>query len=308
MHVFPSDSDSTPDRARRAFFIDSENGITTLIEGVEYLNEQDEVLVFHRNNLPEKVRLRLCMSAARVEWIACVDPNVKNSMDVQIIADMSARLQADLFDSGFIVSNDKGYLPALHYLQQTSRGEGHTLSQIPCIERAVYHDTFRLLDSIREANSKSELRWTLAATLGKKGAEKTMEGLSRLFAQPVPIKPIVVNGTAPSQDVPSESAALFEDALDGSLESQSSNESFKGVSGIGRALATKLKSVGIETPDQLKNVGALEAWERIYDADGSFSIKWIYSFEAAVQGIKPCLLNQKRKKELKQQAKQHVAA
>lgn len=78
---------------RRVFFIDSENGITGLIEGVQYLNSTDKVIVFHRDDIPQGTRARICKTPATVEWVACVDPKMKNSMDVQIIAELPPSLK-----------------------------------------------------------------------------------------------------------------------------------------------------------------------------------------------------------------------
>ena len=160
---------------RRVFFIDSENGITGLIEGVQYLNSTDKVIVLHRDDIPQGTRARICKTPATVEWVACVDPKMKNSMDVQIIAELSAQLEADRFDSAYIVSNDKGYLPALHYLQKTPRGRGHALERISSIERVIVDSTFRFLETLRTAESVSELRYSLTVMLGEREANRILD-------------------------------------------------------------------------------------------------------------------------------------
>lgn len=169
-----------PSRVHRAFFIDSENGLFSLIEGLEYLTDLDKLFVFHRENVAQELRLKIELCPAQIDWILCVDPKIKNSMDVQIIAELSAQLEANTFDSGFIVSNDKGYLPALHYLKQTSRGNNHVIELIPSIEREVAKGAFRMIDSLRSARSSNELKESLALTLGNTAAESTYANLEKV--------------------------------------------------------------------------------------------------------------------------------
>ncbi|MEG0505598.1 MAG: hypothetical protein RR547_13205, partial [Raoultibacter sp.] len=82
-----------PKKVRRTYFIDSENHINTCLQGIESLSEDDLVLVFHReNNLSQKQKSSIKDSKAQVEWILCQDSGVKNSLDVQLIAELSRRI------------------------------------------------------------------------------------------------------------------------------------------------------------------------------------------------------------------------
>ncbi len=294
------------ERAQRAFFVDSENGINSLIEGIENLNRSDRVVVFHRNAVPKNAQLRIEMCPAAVDWIACVDPGVKNSMDVQIIAELSACLQADKFESGFIVSNDKGYLPALHYLERSTRGEGHTLALVSSIEKGIARNMSEFFHALKEASTRQQLARAFALVMGEEGAKSTLDKLSALLVQPA--KEQLEN--AQSENL--AEGAVLRSADDITVPTQTSSKqehlSFKKTRGIGKALSCKLEEAGIETPLALKEVGSLEAWRRIHEEDKSFSVRWIYTFEAVVQGVSLDQLDQARKAELKKDAKKCIAA
>lgn len=372
---------------QRVFFIDSENGITGLIEGVQYLNSTDKVIVFHRDDIPQGTRARICKTPATVEWVACVDPKMKNSMDVQIIAELSAQLEADRFDSAYIVSNDKGYLPALHYLQKTPRGRGHALERISSIERVIVDSTFRFLETLRTAESVSELRYSLTVMLGEREANRILDRFGTLLTKkkaateaPKPARPCnepaaeaesmpsdpmadaLAKTSAPAVATPMEPAAsepsgstparLLEPAASGPepqdkapAESEAENAtraavgspapaaqratvqgcgkpgwaaspasasggapSFRDVPGIGKALSAKLSNAGIGTFDQLRALGAVEAWKRVRSTDRSFPVKWAFAFDVAIRGIPVSSLGQERKKELKRLARGQGAA
>ncbi|WP_195762891.1 hypothetical protein [Eggerthella guodeyinii] len=95
-------------KATRAFFLDSENGAARLLEGMELLNRSDLVVVFHRGSFPHEVKNKLERTSCSIEWVKCVDPGVKNSMDVQIIAELALRLATGQFEDAYILSEDKG--------------------------------------------------------------------------------------------------------------------------------------------------------------------------------------------------------
>jgi DNA transformation protein len=69
---------------------------------------------------------------------------------------------------------------------------------------------------------------------------------------------------------------------------------------IGKVVETQLNQVGINTEEELKNVGAEQAWLKIQQIDESACINRILALEGAIQGIKKTLLSEDRKKELKE--------
>lgn len=68
---------------------------------------------------------------------------------------------------------------------------------------------------------------------------------------------------------------------------------------IGPELERQLNVVGIETYDDLKNLGSMEAWLKIRAVDPSACIHRLYSLEGAIEGIKKAELPVERKTLLK---------
>lgn len=68
---------------------------------------------------------------------------------------------------------------------------------------------------------------------------------------------------------------------------------------IGKEVESQLNKVGIFTFDELKDIGAEQAWLKIQEIDTSACIHRLLALEGAIQGIKKTLLPQERKAELK---------
>ncbi len=68
---------------------------------------------------------------------------------------------------------------------------------------------------------------------------------------------------------------------------------------IGKVVEMQLNEVGIETYEDLKTLGAEQAWLKIQEIDASACIHRLYSLEGAIWGIKKTLLPEERKAELK---------
>lgn len=60
-----------------------------------------------------------------------------------------------------------------------------------------------------------------------------------------------------------------------------------------------MNKVGIFTYDELKDIGAEQAWLKIQEIDTSACIHRLLALEGAIQGIKKTALQQERKAELK---------
>ena len=69
---------------------------------------------------------------------------------------------------------------------------------------------------------------------------------------------------------------------------------------IGEFIEKQLNEVGISTYEELKNVGAKEAWLRIKSIDDSACIHRLYALEGAINGIKKSQLSEEVKAELKE--------
>lgn len=68
---------------------------------------------------------------------------------------------------------------------------------------------------------------------------------------------------------------------------------------IGEVLERQIVSVDINSPDELRVIGAKKAWLRILAVDDSACIHRLYSLEGAVRGIKKSMRDENIKLELK---------
>ncbi len=69
---------------------------------------------------------------------------------------------------------------------------------------------------------------------------------------------------------------------------------------IGKEIENQLKQVGIETLEQLKEVGSQQAWLRIKEIDESACINRLYCLEGAIQNMRKSNLAPEKKAELKE--------
>ncbi len=76
-------------------------------------------------------------------------------------------------------------------------------------------------------------------------------------------------------------------------------EQLSDLPNIGKVVVAKLKEVGIETPEQLKAIGAEEAFIRLATVDEGACLSMLCGLEGAVQGIRWHQLPRERKEELK---------
>ncbi|EGP4893633.1 TfoX/Sxy family protein [Enterococcus faecium] len=68
---------------------------------------------------------------------------------------------------------------------------------------------------------------------------------------------------------------------------------------IGKEVEKQLNAVGIYTMEQLKKVGAEQAWLKIKKKDHSACLHRLLALEGAIRGIKKSLIDTERKNELK---------
>ena len=69
---------------------------------------------------------------------------------------------------------------------------------------------------------------------------------------------------------------------------------------IGEKVEEQLNQVGIETFEQLKEIGSKQAWFRIRLIDDSACINRLYALEGAIQGIRWHHLSDEVKADLKE--------
>lgn len=68
---------------------------------------------------------------------------------------------------------------------------------------------------------------------------------------------------------------------------------------IGIEVERQLNKVGISTFDELKDIGAEQAWLKIQEIDASACIHRLLALEGAIQGVRKTALPQERRTELK---------
>ena len=69
---------------------------------------------------------------------------------------------------------------------------------------------------------------------------------------------------------------------------------------IGKEVERQLNEVGIHTYEELKVLGAEQAWLKIQEIDSSACIHKLLALEGAIYGQKKTLLPKERKEELKE--------
>lgn len=69
---------------------------------------------------------------------------------------------------------------------------------------------------------------------------------------------------------------------------------------IGPVIEQQLEQVGITTAEQLKEIGAEQAWLRIQGIDECACIHRLFGLEGAIRGIRKKQLGEERKEELRE--------
>ena len=74
---------------------------------------------------------------------------------------------------------------------------------------------------------------------------------------------------------------------------------------IGKTVEAQLVQVGIDSADELKRIGAKEAWLKIQKIDESACIHRLMALEGAIQGVKKTMLSDEVKADLKKICQGH---
>lgn len=82
-------------------------------------------------------------------------------------------------------------------------------------------------------------------------------------------------------------------------------EALSKLPNIGREIERQLNAVGIECYEDLKKLGAEQAWLKIQEIDATACIHRLFTLEGAICGVKKTLLPDQRKVELKEFYKWH---
>lgn len=275
-------------RPRRMFFIDGENNVKQLLVGLESLNSNDVIVVFRRENFPKDCKAKLESCSARIEWVNCVNPRTKNSMDFQIVSEFAIRLAANSFNHGYIVSHDKGFLAAVNYLVKAPQGKRHILALVPNINEAITGNVSSYIRYLEEATTPDEIREFFALFMSNAAAKKVLGILETFFRHRIHEEEAVSNVLSLNENL--RTRPILE------------------LPGIGTALAKRLEEVGIGTEGELRRIGAVDAWRMVRKKDQAFPSKWIYTFEAALQGIRTTELDDMLKEKLKHDVERTIPA
>ena len=74
---------------------------------------------------------------------------------------------------------------------------------------------------------------------------------------------------------------------------------------IGKVVEEQLLQVGVDSEEELKRIGAREAWLRIQEIDESACIHRLMALEGAIRGVKKSMLPDEVKADLKAFYQQH---
>ena len=74
---------------------------------------------------------------------------------------------------------------------------------------------------------------------------------------------------------------------------------------IGKVVEEQLMQVGVDSAEELKRIGAREAWLRIQAIDESACIHRLMALEGAIRGVKKSMLSDEVKADLKAFYQQH---
>lgn len=288
-------------KSMRSFFIDSENGIGDALKGIANLTKRDSVVVFHRRTFSQKAKNQLDACPAKVEWVWCGDQGVKNSMDVQIIAELAMRLAQDAFSSGYIISKDQGYLPAVHHMQRSTLGEGHVIGLAASVMEATQVETAALSSILGNARTYRDIDEYVTSIYGDIEGAKVMDRLDEIFRSKAMARD-------ESASCPDKKETPRYGLPDERLRLVAREDSLEEARGIGPFLASKLTQAGIANMTALRECGAVHAWSRVYELDAGFSTRWVCTFEAAICDVPLQALCSQRKDELLQEVQAYRGA
>ncbi|MCQ2425058.1 MAG: PIN domain-containing protein, partial [Lachnospiraceae bacterium] len=160
------------------FFIDGDNNITTGLNGLQHLTEEDTVLVFHSQGMAlSKIRARCATSRAKVSFIESVKDG-KNSVDFQIVAELGVRIGKNEVQFAYIISQDQGYVPSITMLKKCYGDMFCEIGLADSIESCL-NLTFLL-----RTRSRLELYTSLCREYGDAKGDLVFNHLKELFEMP----------------------------------------------------------------------------------------------------------------------------
>ena len=160
------------------FLIDGDNNITTGLNGIQHLTEEDTVLVFHSQGMAlSKIRARCATSKAKISFIESVKDG-KNSVDFQIVAELGVRIGKNEVQFAYIISQDQGYVPSVTMLKKCYGDLFCEIGLADSIENCL-NLTFLL-----RTRNRLELYTSLCREYGDAKGDLVFNHLKELFEMP----------------------------------------------------------------------------------------------------------------------------
>lgn len=158
------------------FLIDGDNHVLEGLTGIDMLSAEDHVLIFHKKGAQlTKVKNMVKDSKANVEYIASAKDG-KNSIDFQIISELSIMVGRSDVEFAYIISQDKGYEAPIAFLKKRYPKEFREVSLKPSIEECLKL-TFML-----KATTTQELHNALVREYGNAQGSLVYSHLKALFS------------------------------------------------------------------------------------------------------------------------------
>lgn len=157
------------------FLVDGDNNIGTGLQGVEYLTEEDSILIFYqKSGLALSKIQELCKnSKANIQYLESVKGG-KNSIDFQIITELGVLVGRGEADYAYVISQDKGYEAAMSALQARYASTFREVALRPSIAAC-------LRASLLRATDLQELQAALEREYGSIQGRRAFQHLTELF-------------------------------------------------------------------------------------------------------------------------------
>lgn len=157
------------------FLVDGDNALTTGLNGIEMLSEEDSVLIFHSKGMQlTKVKNRCSSSKANIQYVESVKEG-KNSVDFQIIAELGVLVGRNEVEYAYIISKDKGYEASIAALNKRYANVFHEIALKSSIE-----ECFKLSFMLK-AKTKGELHTALVKEYGSSQGLLIYNHLKQVF-------------------------------------------------------------------------------------------------------------------------------
>lgn len=157
------------------FLIDGDNNLHNGLHGVDFLSEDDTVLIFYNSAVNiTKAKALTQNSKATVQYIPSVR-NGKNSIDFQIITELGVLIGKNEVEYAYIISKDNGYLSSISSLKKRYNSSFTDVVLEESIEKCLK------FSFIIKSTTKEELCDNFVAEYGEGMGSLMYNHISKLF-------------------------------------------------------------------------------------------------------------------------------